>query len=64
MRDEPQRRGGPQPNATVRSEHTDAERYAEEQLNYPYITDEVLIKESSVGHTREQSHTTPKERQA
>jgi hypothetical protein len=35
MGDEPQRRGGPQPNAPRRSDHTDAERDAEEQLNNP-----------------------------
>jgi hypothetical protein len=51
MRDEPQRRGGPQPNTALRSDHTDAESYAEKQLNNPNIADEVLIKETRVGHT-------------
>jgi hypothetical protein len=37
VRAEPQRRGGPQPNATLRSDHTVAESYAEEKLNYPDI---------------------------
>jgi hypothetical protein len=44
MRDEPQGRGGPQPNAAFRSDHTDAESHVEEQLNNPNIADEVLIK--------------------
>ncbi len=50
MRDEPQRGGGPQPNAALRADHTDAESYAEEQLNNPNIADEVLIKEAGLGH--------------
>ncbi len=33
MGDEPQGRGDPQPNAAVRSDHTDAKSEAEEQLN-------------------------------
>ena len=51
MREEPQRRGGPQPNTALRSDHADAKSYAEEQLNNPNIADEVLVKEASVGHT-------------
>ena len=54
MRDEPQRRGGPQSDAALRPDHTDAESYAEEQLNYPNIADEVLIKETGVGHARDE----------
>ena len=40
MGDKPQGRGGPQPNAAVRSDHTDAESDAEEQLNNANIADE------------------------
>jgi len=50
-REEPQRRGGPQPNTALRSDHADAKSYAEEQLNNPNIADEALIKETSVGYT-------------
>jgi hypothetical protein len=50
-RDEPHRRGGPQPNAALRSEHPDAESDAEEQLNKPNIANDVLIKETRVDHT-------------
>ena len=51
MREEPQRRGGPQPNTALRSDHADAKSYAEEQLNNPNIADEALIKETSFGDT-------------
>jgi hypothetical protein len=46
MCDKPQRRAGPQPNAALRSDHTDAESYAEEKLNDPNIADEVPWSES------------------
>jgi hypothetical protein len=48
----PQRRGGPQPDAALRSEHSDAESEAKEKLNYPDIADEVLVEETSIGHAR------------
>ena len=54
MCDEPRRCSSPQLKATRRSDHTDAKSCAEEHLNNPNIADEVLVKETSVGHARDE----------